>query len=64
MNIDARLAILERLLEDTTSDHHDHVGAAQYGRRLGEGRQLVDDLDQAQMLKAAAYLSPSRYPGA
>jgi hypothetical protein len=61
MNIVTRLAIIEQLLEDAASEANDQLDAPQFRRPAGEGRRLVTDLDQAQMLKAASYIRPSRH---
>ena len=61
MNIMTRLAIIEQILEDGASEPTDRVTGAPIQRRTGDGRRLIDDLDQAQMLKAAAYIRPGRY---
>ena len=61
MNIVTRLAIIEQLLEGATSESNDQLDAPQFRRPAGEGRRLVSDLDQAQMLKAASYHRPARH---
>lgn len=64
MNIVTRLALIEQLLEDVATESSDQAEAPQLRQPAGEGRRLVTDLDQAQMLKAASYLRPSRHAGA
>lgn len=64
MNIVTRLAIIEQLLEEAPSERNERPDVAPLRRPSGEGRRLVDELDQAQMLKAAAYFRPSRHAGA
>jgi hypothetical protein len=61
MNIDSRLADIERLLAEVYSDLHQRAAAGAARRAASEGRQLVDDLDHAQIMKAASYLGPSRH---
>jgi hypothetical protein len=63
MNIVARLADLERLLAEVSTDLHQHNEDGGYRRAASEGRQLIDDLDHAQTLKAASYLGPARHGG-
>jgi hypothetical protein len=61
MNIMTRLAIIEQILEDGASEPTDRLTGAPIQRRIGDGRRrLIDDLDQAQMLKAVAYIRPGR----
>lgn len=60
MNLMTRLAIIEQLLQDAALDAYEQQDSPQAQRPTGEGWQLVDDLDQAQMLKAASYLRPTR----
>ena len=60
MNIVTRLAIIEQLLEDAAIERSERLDVAPSRQPAGEGRRLVDDLDQAQMLKAATYFRPSR----
>lgn len=64
MNIVTRLAIIEQILEDGASEASGRLAAPPFQRHIGDGRRLIDDLDQAQMLKAAAYLRPGRHTGA
>ena len=64
MNIVTRLAIIEQILEDATVEPTGRLIAAPFRRPTGEGRRLVDDLDQAQMLKAASYFRPARHTSA
>lgn len=61
MNIVTRLAIIEQLLEGAPSERNSRLDIAPFQQPAGEERRLVDNLDQAQMLKAASHLRPSRY---
>ena len=58
MNIVTRLALIERLLEGAALEAREQPNAPQLRRSTGEGRRLVDELDQAQMIKAASHLRP------
>lgn len=60
MNIVTRLAIIEQVVEDGASEPVGRVTGAPFQQPIGEGRRLIDDLDKAQMLKAASYLRPGR----
>lgn len=62
MNIVTRLADIERLLAEVTSSFEGQPDSDQTARTVPEGARLIDDLDQAQMLKAAAYSTPARDP--
>jgi hypothetical protein len=64
MNIVTRLAIIEQLLEGAAIERHERIDITPFRQPAGEARRLVDDLDQAQMLKAATYFRPSRHAGA
>ncbi|MFN8637009.1 MAG: hypothetical protein U0893_24440 [Chloroflexota bacterium] len=57
-----RLADIERLLSEVTSSFEDQAETQQPGGMAPDGRHLIDDLDHAQMLKAAAYNRPVRDP--
>ena len=61
MNIVTRLAIIEQLLEGASFERNERIDIAPFRQPAGEGRRLVDELDQAQMLKAATYFRPSRH---
>ena len=63
MNIATGIADLERLLAEVSTDHHEPSDNRGLARPLTDGRQLVDDLDYAQIMKAASYLHPSRHAG-
>jgi hypothetical protein len=64
MNIVTRLAIIEQLLVEAAFERNERPDITPFRQPAGEGRRLVDDLDQAQMLKATTYFSPSRHAGA
>ncbi|HZO27594.1 MAG TPA: hypothetical protein VFH48_16580 [Chloroflexota bacterium] len=59
MNIVTRLALIEQLLEDAALEAREQPTAPQLRWSAGEGRRLVDELDQAQMIKAASHLRPA-----
>ena len=59
MNIVTRLAIIEQLLEDAAFEPSQRIDSSSIRQDSGEGQRLVDDLDQAQMLKAASHLRTS-----
>jgi len=59
MNITTGRAILE----DTATEASDQGEKDENRQYLVEGRRLVNELDQAQILKAATYLGPSRHAG-
>jgi hypothetical protein len=63
MNIVTRLAIIEQLLESAAFERNERPDIAPFRQPAGEERRLVDDLDQAQMLKAASHVRPSRHAG-
>jgi hypothetical protein len=56
MNIAIRLADIERLLAEVVSTIDDQADDRPVSRASHhDGTRLIDDLDQAQMLKAASY---------
>ena len=64
MHIVTRLAIIEQFLVDAAVERNERPAIAPLRQPAGAGQRLVDDLDQAQMLKATTYFSPSRHAGA
>jgi hypothetical protein len=64
MNIVTRLAIIEQLLEEATLESSHELDTRSVRQSDASGQQLVDELDQAQMLKAASHLRPSRHASA
>jgi hypothetical protein len=59
MNIVTRLAIIEQLLEEATLESGHQLDSPSVRQNDAKGQQLVDELDQAQMLKAASHLRTS-----
>ena len=61
MNIVTRLADLERLLAEVSTNLDEDSTSIGSRHGVSEGQRLIDDLDHAQMLKATSYLDPSRH---